>query len=568
MKKTLLLAAFAAAIITLAGCQKESLDIQPQSGNGLVFTAAIESGNTRTTIDADKSSPTKGKVSWENGDEITITDGSDNTAIYETDGVITNGKATFTFKSGTTLGAGPYTATYGQAPLTAQTYSATAGDLPMTAPSTESTDLRFHITCGLLKVTLTKADESIKSIAVTGTPQGGSETTYTLTCSEAKDITSATDFFIALPAGNYNKFVFTNGSDVTCTKTATSGNEIAIVPNKIQPISFSSALNFEFSVCATVGSQEYSDLPSALEALKAYNGSDETVTLKLCKDETFNPGTFAVLKNNAGKPVIFDLNGHTLSTDVAPLFTVLGTVTVTDESGTGLGKISSSPTIPLISNDKRIFRLFDDCTLNIKKCTLYSTGTGAYIDTLRSIISVNGTEGKSNGVLNISDGAKIINDGYMKGIYVRYGNINTSNCEISSLKTYSTGGYHNLYLAIGAYAHIYEGSSFYVTTEQSSSGNTSGTNIYAAVKTVKGLVVESGTWFYSIKGINCGGANDEYYDGRIQIKGGYFYPSKLINPDKDATHTAIVAGKSYKQLETPVHHTHNGMDLEYGYVIN
>ena len=221
MRKNIILAAAVAALAMFASCQQE--DIEPAvTGSDIVFTATIDNPATRTTINTDASSDDKGKVEWESDDEITITDAANTSVKYVVSNIdATTGKATFTKKEGETGSLAEnssYTATYGQAPSTAQTYSATAGDLPMTATST-TTSLKFSVTCGLLKLTLTKADESVSSIAVTGTPTEGSETTYTLTCETAQSIKGGKDFFIALPAGTYTKFVITDSEGKVCTST-------------------------------------------------------------------------------------------------------------------------------------------------------------------------------------------------------------------------------------------------------------------------------------------------------------------------------------------------------------
>ncbi|MCQ2118705.1 MAG: hypothetical protein MJY84_02150, partial [Bacteroidales bacterium] len=209
MKKTMILAAFA-ALVSLASCQKEDNIINgTDNQTSPVFTASI-AGATKTTVDV-----TDGKVAWEESDEITVTDASSASAVYEIESIDgTTGKATFIIKDGeTALGSGPYTATYGSEPATAQTYSATAGKLYMTAPETSSKSFTFTVQCGLMKLNLTKTDVSVKSIAVTGTPTDGTETTYTLTCTEAQSIASAKDFCIALPDGSYTKIVITDASD-------------------------------------------------------------------------------------------------------------------------------------------------------------------------------------------------------------------------------------------------------------------------------------------------------------------------------------------------------------------
>ena len=239
MKKNIILAAAVAALAMFASCQKE--DIEPaNNGSDLVFTATIDNPATRTTVNTNASdTENRGKVNWENDDEITISDGT-NTAVYSISAIDgTTGKATFAYKSGQTLATSgvTYTATYGSEPLTSQTYSATAGDLPMTATST-TTSLKFSVTCGLLKLTLTKADESVKTIAVSD-----AATTYTLTCTEAVSIASGADFFIALPAGTYTKFVITDSEGKVCTINST-GSGLAIEANKIQPLSFQTKLTF------------------------------------------------------------------------------------------------------------------------------------------------------------------------------------------------------------------------------------------------------------------------------------------------------------------------------------
>ena len=228
--KKIMFFAVVAAVISLASCQKEALN-EAAGTESPVFTATISTG-TKTTVNA-----TDGKVAWESTDKITITDASATSAIYKIKSIDGNtGKATFEVESGT-LGQGPYTATYGTAPTTAQTYSATPGNLYMTA-SSETTTLTFSVQCGLMEINLTKAGESVKSIAVTGTPTGGSETTYTLICTEAQSIAEKESFYIVLPAGIYNKIVITDSNDKVCTLTAASG--LTLENNHIKPVTFGS----------------------------------------------------------------------------------------------------------------------------------------------------------------------------------------------------------------------------------------------------------------------------------------------------------------------------------------
>ena len=245
MKKTLLFAAIAATLVMFTACESDD-NLGLQTTEHIVFNASlptIGSGTTpashiKTTIINTDANDTenRGKVSWEQSDQITITDGT-NTAIY---GVDTNNgsSATFKYVSGDQLATSgvTYQATYGAAPVTAQTYSAEVTELPMTATS-NTKSLKFSVTCGLLKLHLTKAGESVKSIAVSdGT------TTYTLTCETAQSIDGGKDFFIALPAGTYTTFTITNSQDEYCSISNATG--VTIEANTIQPLDFASKLIF------------------------------------------------------------------------------------------------------------------------------------------------------------------------------------------------------------------------------------------------------------------------------------------------------------------------------------
>ena len=235
MKKIMIFAAFAAAL-SLASCQQEGLNEVVKNdpsavSESPVFTGTINPG-TKTTVDA-----TEGKVSWETTDEITVTDKDQKTAVYSIESIDgTTGRATFVYKSGDTLGEGPYTATYGTEPAKVQTYSATPGKIYMTAPETSTNSFNFTVQCALMEINLTKSGESVSSVAVTGTPTGGTETTYILTCTEAQSIESTKSFYIAVPAGVYNKIVITDSDDKVCTLTAASG--ITVANNHIKPLTF------------------------------------------------------------------------------------------------------------------------------------------------------------------------------------------------------------------------------------------------------------------------------------------------------------------------------------------
>ena len=198
------------------------------------FTGTINAG-TETTVDG-----TEGKYSWEweTTDEITVTDKDQKTAVYSIESIDkTTGRATFVYKSGDTLGEGPYTATYGTEPakFQVQTYSKTPRKIYMTAPETSTNSFNFTVQCALMKINLTKS-VYVSSVAVTGTPTDGTETTYTLAYIVAPWIGSKTSFYIAVPAGVYNKIVITDDEGKVCTLTVASG--ITVANNHIKTLTY------------------------------------------------------------------------------------------------------------------------------------------------------------------------------------------------------------------------------------------------------------------------------------------------------------------------------------------
>lgn len=244
MKKIFCLAAVAATFF-LASCRTEKLSKPEESNNDAVwespvFTASIDS-QTKTAVNV-----SDGKVSWELADEVTITDAAGTSAVYGIESINPEtGSAKFVIKAGEpALGDGPYTAVYGTEPSVSQTYSKTAGRLYMTGEETSAYTLTFNVKCGLLRLNLTQAGVDIANIEVSGTPAGGTQTTYTLDCPQSVNISSAEDFFIALPEGSYTQIVIYDSDGSTCTKTVKS-TPLAITTNHIKPVTFTS-LKFEY----------------------------------------------------------------------------------------------------------------------------------------------------------------------------------------------------------------------------------------------------------------------------------------------------------------------------------
>lgn len=216
-----------------------------------VFTASI--ADTKTVVDI-----STGKVTWESGDEITVTDAASVSVVYTT--TDSGASATFTKKTGetATLGAGPYTAVYGSAPLTAQTYSATIEDLPMTATSS-TTSLTFSVSCGIMAITLSKDATNISSVKV-----GNGTDAYTLSCATAESIEGGKVFNLVVPAGSYTSFEFTNDKGGVCIRQK-SGESVNIAANTIQPISFS---NIPFAYIVHNAAELYDAIDTAVSGDK------------------------------------------------------------------------------------------------------------------------------------------------------------------------------------------------------------------------------------------------------------------------------------------------------------
>lgn len=221
-----------AAFVALVSCQKDvDLDIlSADIPTSPVFTAFINPG-TKTSVDV-----SNGKVSWENGDEITVTDASSQSAVYQVQSIDSeSGMAVFVIKPGdSVLGDGPYSAVYGCEPSTSQTYSDNVGQLYMTASESSDNVFTFTVQCGIMKLNLTRNGEKVSKITVTGVPVNATGTIYSLVCESPQDITEARNFCLALPAGNYSKIEITNASGCVCTLNAASG--VVVNANSIKPV--------------------------------------------------------------------------------------------------------------------------------------------------------------------------------------------------------------------------------------------------------------------------------------------------------------------------------------------
>ena len=246
-------------------CQKEA------KVENMRFTASMEACTdmeSKTVLDGVH-------VNWEANDQI-IVYGTEGCGVFT---AITHGtnQTTIDFGDGTANpGNAPYTAFYPVSlatsanqvmiPAVVNSVDGRLTEFPMYAES-DNEILTFKNLCGALKLNLQKENVSIESIQISATGAnlngeyrvrnsgiiptmfylGNGTNTVTLNLTEAQDITTAKDFYITLPHGNYRGVVITiNTNDGRqCVKTLKADKSINIGRSQVTTIVLGSAnLNF------------------------------------------------------------------------------------------------------------------------------------------------------------------------------------------------------------------------------------------------------------------------------------------------------------------------------------
>ena len=268
MKKTLVsLVALMGLTLVVASCQKEQSVAQ--------FSASMEQcmdENTKTVL-------VGSGLEWTNTDQIKVYDNIGGSAVYTANPQTPATTANFTHVSGSVSEA-PFTAIYPaeyalsrnsfNLPATQYTEDGSLAKFPMVA-ETNTDALNFKNPFGALKINLTTAGVSVKSIAVSSSSNmngdytfsfsgesvnvsfaGNGSNTTTLVCSTAQDITSGKDFFIPMLHGNYTniEIVITTNTGAVCTKTLKAGRSINITRSAITTINLS---NLDFVLNAPDG---------------------------------------------------------------------------------------------------------------------------------------------------------------------------------------------------------------------------------------------------------------------------------------------------------------------------
>ena len=278
----------------------------------------------------------------------------------------------------------------------------------------------------------------------------------------------------------------------------------------------------------TVNGEGYASLGAAVLAANAFEDEAETVTIKLLAD--ISDASPMDLTNVNSKPIVLDLNGHTLSTETESFITTGGTLTITDSNIEGGGQI--------LSNNKNVLYLNNSSAdVCVEKCLIKSTFTAA---------STAGGQASNNSIIYLSSSANLSVTGNAKiwatAAHVCYAAACTLNIEDAELTS------SNYCIYVGGAANI------------SISGDD--------------------TSFYATSGnllMYCNSAS-----ASIEVSGGYFYrnstgstPISSNNIDKytftgghfSAVPTNATAASGYRFDEDEASHTHatTNTELSYGY---
>jgi len=305
---------------------------------------------------------------------------------------------------------------------------------------------------------------------------------------------------------------------------------------------------------ATVNGTGYKTLASAITAANEYSGEDSVVTLKLVsQSDTLALNSTTEFTNTSGKHIVLDLNNRTILGGVDSLITTNGgTLTITDSSAEKGGVIAAAK--------RRMITMSNGGTINLKGITI-DCSRSAYgnLNPEYSAIALYGSS-TLRPTLNISDGTVIKSKNYWwKAIYVKYGNLNTENCEIitnyklkmsgSTVTEGTNKGYPTIFGTAGCNINIKAGSFIQARGEE----NNYGALYVRSNEADATFVVEDGAYLWS-NGANGSLASSKSTSGAyysqwvLYLNGGYF----LSSPAKYLP--IIPSGKSLVNI-TPVTYT-------------
>jgi len=332
MKKLYMILSLAALVLAGASCERENLGKNGHNGkNGgeKVFYATLENASgTRTTIGPGY------KVCWEDTDTISI----NGVRYVATPAAPNSARAVFKKADNETKEdpSAPYTVYYPASIYdgTDATLPATqvfahegslAGVLPMYAES-DTTEFEFKNLCGLLKLTISGnqilsdivvSDEAedakplcgkfvVKdNAAVIDDPEAGTKIKLDFGEEGVQLDSAGTDFYIALPAGSYDKLRIDYNTDNSAYVGMTAGGAATLERNKIYPFNETPRGNWFYVEAlekGTVVLYEFGDSPEVnLEYSKDKGETWNNLIVKTPVDVAENDKIFFRAKEGGNK---------------------------------------------------------------------------------------------------------------------------------------------------------------------------------------------------------------------------------------------------------------------------
>ncbi len=253
-------------------------------------------------------------------------------------------------------------------------------------------------------------------------------------------------------------------------------------------------------IVATVNDTDnYTTLADAVDAVVGYTGDADAVELKLKADIEHN---VALNLTHSTKPIVLDLNGHTLSTDETESFiTTSGTLTIKD-SGSPKGKITSKA-------NNIISLTTAGANITLDGCIIESTAA-ASTENKDAAVYFYRTSPTNRPQLTIENGAQVYTKNGVTTIYSYGGKLVLNECEITS-GTEGNGRYA-IYTATYSQIIVGDGASIYSNNTSSFSAIHCGTNNNASITI-------NGGYMYGNSALTAGSTN---YCKPFIINGGIF----------------------------------------------
>ncbi len=304
------------------------------------------------------------------------------------------------------------------------------------------------------------------------------------------------------------------------------------------------------SVVATVNGTGFATLASAVAGASNYAGGDESALLVLQEDIADAP---AIEFNNPNKPIIFDLNGHTVASADSAFIKCPTILTIVDNGATK-GKITSSAS--------NVICKVGTGTINLQGVVVECTKAASPNFYGSAVVYMN----NSNSTVNITAGTKIIATGQVPGVSNRAGTLTITDSEVSS-GTVTAGNPAICNGGTSASTTINSGSFFTSATGRSVVVNAAG----LASATKAGTITINDGYFYAsdaalvLKGNY---ANNDHM-AHIVVNGGYFSKTTVWTSSSKQYPPTYGEGKSEQTLEPKATHTHatTGETYEYGFQV-